>query len=494
MTSALSIRMSWLSPLLCCLLPFPSASSLAQGDIPVEQLLFEPVPLVQDGETPLPAHGVLALDAAVPTPGEEPPVLPPPQGSQLELIREIESYLASMEENEATAGPYSPELMEDLVSVGRLYQSREQHREALRALRRAHSIMRVNTGLSALEQVPVLEAMITSYEALQQYKEADEMQELILRLHQSTYGETSAAVVPALASLGDWNVKAFLDRSNILTNINRIDAQRFVMDPNNYVAPLDDPRNSPLFKLYQAQGNFLKAIEILVNERSYDHPDLQDLERKLLTTYLLSIHRENILYEPDFYLTRKKAKTGSRLNRNSIELMESEEYSRGLASLKRSIMYLSGSEGAKPMPLAEALLEEADWDLLYSRKVRAADKYQAAYDYLLANPPLAEAAAQVLYPAVPKVLPVYLPPPNSREKLNIPEDEQVRYLGWYDVSFSIDKYGKAKKVKILDSEGQVTTNMQIRLNQYLRNVQFRPRFTEGKPDTGVIALRYYIGY
>src|SRR5690606_8011026 len=152
------------------------------------------------------------------------------------------------------------------------------------------------------------------YEALERYTQADEMQELILRIHQNTYGEADPAVVPALTRLGDWNVRAFLDRSNILTNINRIDAQRFVMDPNNYTQPIDDPRTSPLFKLYQAQGNFLTAIDILIKERDYGHPDLQDLERKLLTTYFLRTHRENILYEPDFYLTRKKRKTGSRLN------------------------------------------------------------------------------------------------------------------------------------------------------------------------------------
>jgi len=34
--------------------------------------------------------------------------------------------------------------------------------------------------------------------------------------------------------------------------------------------------------------------------------------------------------------------------------------------------------------------------------------------------------------------------------------------------------------------------MEIRLNQYLQNVLFRPLFRDGKPYTDAISVRYYI--
>jgi hypothetical protein len=139
------------------------------------------------------------------------------------------------------------------------------------------------------------------------------------------------------------------------------------------------------------------------------------------------------------------------------------------------------------------MLEAADWHLLFERKVKAADEYQKVYDYFARNPELQADAASVLYPAQPVILPTYLPPPNSREKLAIGPDEPVNFFGYYDISFSVDKFGKAKRIRVLDQGGEVTGNMEIRLKQYLRKVLFRPRFDAAQPDTSTQHLRYYVG-
>jgi hypothetical protein len=87
-----------------------------------------------------------------------------------------------------------------------------------------------------------------------------------------------------------------------------------------------------------------------------------------------------------------------------------------------------------------------------------------------------------------------LPPPNSREKLGIGEDEEVKYFGYFDVTFTVNRNGQARRVKIQDQAGEVTRNMEIRLTQYLQNVMFRPRFDrEGKLDNKAYNLRYYVG-
>ena len=89
---------------------------------------------------------------------------------------------------------------------------------------------------------------------------------------------------------------------------------------------------------------------------------------------------------------------------------------------------------------------------------------------------------------------MFLPAPNSREKLGIGADDEVKYFGYFDVSFSINRNGQARRVKFQGEGGEVTRNMEVRLAQYLKNVLFRPRFDrDGKLSNDEYNLRYYVG-
>src|SRR5690606_28490366 len=178
-------------------------------------------------------------------------------------------------------------------------------------------------------------------------------------------------------------------------------------DPRNYIQPQLDVRATPLFKLYQARSNYLTALKSLIDAQAFTHPNLLQLERELLTNFFLHTHQENILYEPDFYLNRKKSRTSSRLNQNAIELMNSENYDLGKQAHKRSLAYLAGDPARNPAALAAAMLEEADWDMLFQRKTVGEEKYRQVYEYFAAEAQLQPAVQQVLYPAVPVVLPTY---------------------------------------------------------------------------------------
>lgn len=485
-------RLAGLRAGLATLLLVPSGTLQAQPDALVAKLLFEPVPLPLEGAPEaLPLISFSSAQADVPEPAAV------RQPLTVEEIRAIEStiadYIARVGESEAAEGPYSDQLREDLYNTGLLYQRLDDHENALLLLERTLAVSRINYGLETLDQVPIMEAMAQSYLALHKLTDADAMMEASLTLQQQVYGDAAPELVPALLKLGAWNTQAFMERSSILVNIPRMNVQNFVADPKNYIPPMTDIRDSPLYKLYQARGNYLSALKSLVDARNFTHPDLLPLERELLTNFFLHMHQENILYEPDFYLNRKKTKTASRLNQNAIELMRSDNYDLGRAAHKRIIAYIYNDPAATPAQLATALLEEADWDLLFERKTNAADKYDAAYRFFQGNPELQQQVAALLYPPVPVVLPTYLPPPNSRAKLGIAPDAAVSFFGYIDVSFNLNEFGKARRIRILGTGGEVTRNMEIRLNQYLRNVLFRPRYLAETVDTGPIRLRYYIG-
>ena len=61
------------------------------------------------------------------------------------------------------------------------------------------------------------------------------------------------------------------------------------------------------------------------------------------------------------------------------------------------------------------------------------------------------------------------------------------------MSYGLTKFGKARKIKQLGTGGEVTRNMEIRLNEYIRRMQFRPRYKGTEVDTEPMTLRYYVG-
>jgi hypothetical protein len=324
------------------------------------------------------------------------------------------------------------------------------------------------------------------------------------------YGENSPVVAAALHRLGEWNLDAFLDRSNVMLNIKRINMANFFESTGyavdmvgGYARPRadtgiyiqeDNPTNTPLFKLYLAQVNFQEAINLLLQAKDFANPDLLELERKLVTTLFLHTHQENIVYEPDFYLNRKSRATGTRIDTGTQNLLNSVDYLPGVESLQRSLTYIVNNEQRTPEQVARAMLEAGDWELLFMRGRRAEARYAEAYRFFDANPELTAAIAPLAYPELPVVLPVFLPAPNSREKLGIASDETLDYFGYFDVSFAIGKNGKARRVRFLGQGGEVTGDMKLRLGDYLKNLVFRPRFNDGEYDSSELRLRYLIGY
>lgn len=480
----------------------------AQPDLPVTQLLFEPVPI--------PAEGAVEGEGSFNSLENMPPLVASEDieergidaATRQQMLADIDAYITAIGDNEEAEGPYSDQLTQDLFSAGLLYQKLEQHEEAVDFFVRAQNISRINAGLQdSMEQAPIIQSKTESLLALGQIRDADDSQDGLLQLYRDNYGEESEEIVPALHAVGDWYMQAFLERSNIALISNRMNVQNFM---SQTVSTADGVTGSnaadqmfaqnltstdePIFKLFQAQNNYFNAINILIKNKNYTHPEILDLERKLMTTSFLRTHQENIVYEPDFYLERKTSATGTRLDTSAQDIMNSSDYDVGLQSIQRSLSFVSVNPQRTYPQVADAMLAEADWHMLFERKVVARRKYEEIYEFFTANPDFGVYAKDSVYPDIPVVLPTFLPAPNSRERLGIPEDADVSYFGYFDVSFSINRTGKARRIRINGQGGEVTRNMEIRLSQYLQNVLFRPRYdSEGRLDDDELRLRYYVG-
>ena len=127
---------------------------------------------------------------------------PPTEPSALGVYR---SYIESMETN---AGAFAPGLSEQLLGLGLNLQALDRHAEAANVLKRGVHVSRVQSGLYAADQIPLLRAEIRSLIALGQFDEVDEHQRYLARVESEALTGTPASIA-ALIDQGEWAEQAW---------------------------------------------------------------------------------------------------------------------------------------------------------------------------------------------------------------------------------------------------------------------------------------------
>jgi hypothetical protein len=159
-------------------------------------------------------------------------------------------------------------------------------------------------------------------------------------------------------------------------------------------------------------------------------------------------------------------------------------YNTGRASLMRQVSY-AAARGDPLVARTVALIQVADWDLVFTKHGTALDTYEQAYALLKQNGVPAEAIDSLFAPRVPIMLPTFLPNPLATDALEA--------TGYIDVAFDVHKYGSANHVEILDSTPNATGADKEALVSLIRLGNFRPRVTEGEfARSSSVTLRYFL--
>ena len=106
-------------------------------------------------------------------------------------------------------GAYDPRQQDSLWNEAINLQNTGQHSEAIRKLKRAAHLSRINDGLNAKSQLPFLRAEIQSHRALNQLQVADERQAYLSRL-EATVIPSGPEKVTALLAQAEWHQYALL--------------------------------------------------------------------------------------------------------------------------------------------------------------------------------------------------------------------------------------------------------------------------------------------
>ena len=143
----------------------------------------------------------IVIDMATPPEAQpEPAIIEEP--SALGVYR---GYIESME---TSAGAFAPGLTEQLLGLGLNLQSLERHVEAAEVLKRGVHISRVQSGLYAADQIPLLRAEIRSLAALGFYDDVNERQAYLARVESAALAGTPASVA-ALLDQAAWAEQAW---------------------------------------------------------------------------------------------------------------------------------------------------------------------------------------------------------------------------------------------------------------------------------------------
>jgi hypothetical protein len=161
-----------------------------------------------------------------------------------------------------------------------------------------------------------------------------------------------------------------------------------------------------------------------------------------------------------------------------------DPYHRGRQSLRRLYAYSAASEGSS-MQQADAVVQMADWDLLYSHNSQAVESYELAHAMLQQDGATETSIEQLFGPPTPVVLPAFQPNPLA------PDATRVE-TGYIDVEFEITKYGRSRAVEILQEANASHAEKQD-LMALIRSSRYRPRLTDGAfADAAQVRMRYYL--
>jgi hypothetical protein len=415
----------------------------------------------------------------------------------------------------AEHGALSMELLEPLMGLAVRLRESDDHVAALVVLERAMQVLRVNRGLHTLEQVPLLTLELGIEEARGNDAAVWALEQELLSLARRHPADGRAAAV--FARIADRQMRT-LDRYIAGEKPAGLFYGCFYKQwPNSPEGSCTAGSRKIVVQgmLAEAQRNYSAAIGALLQSGVYDG-ELKELEMKLLrgvdlvrSLYFNNASVQPVPMVPSYVGASRIEPWRSRIApvaalaswelpgpggadggepdaslgpREHAQMMS--PYYRGWQSLRRLYMY-SAASSSPTLEQVDALLQIADWELLYSHNGQALAGYESARE-LLEGAAVPEQEIESLFaPPTPVVLPAFRPNPLAPQ-------EARPAAGHIDVRFQITKYGRGRAVEIV-SEANATERDVAHLVRTIKRSRFRPRFAEGGfAEATPVVVRYYL--
>jgi len=361
-------------------------------------------------------------------------------GSDAVLVRRIT-------DSEHSTGPFTPGLVDPLISLGSLYQAQGDYDEALQAYQRALHVIRVNDGLISEYQIPALRRLMALYRDLGDYARLHEAYAYLFRLR------TRAGPPYSAGALSD-------------------SLEYFQWQRQTYAASGSARRDSHLLQAYRDNRRMLEALATRADEELEAYRRLAFSQ--LHNLYLIlgidpsRLQGSGISLEQDF---TDEAARQHLLQVQEMGLYEGKNLILGLIELSRD---------ARAEDLAALHLELGDWFQWNESQRRAREQYQEVYR-LLRKAGREDLIAGWLDAPVelPDEREAWLQPSST----TAPEAVVV-------ARYRVSERGDVRDLDVrLHGSGEGPAAAKV--GRMLRDTHFRPKFSGGQPQASGEVTRYY---
>ena len=332
---------------------------------------------------------------------------------------------------EAARHRYHPDLLRPLLLLGDAQFGQGNYPGALDSYSQAVQVSRVSDGLFTPNQV---EAVYKQSEALQRLgdgKAATRREEYAYEVLARAYGTENEAMLPGVFRLARW----YKDAYNVF-------AARALYQQ--------------ALKIYGANGKASTSQAI---------PALQGL----VETYRMERF-------PPFYVDDREStslvatRSGGQFANYDVPL-QINSFPVAERALQEVIRIRQQDANTGPTPVSEAILDLADWHLMWEHFRKAHTLYEHVYERFqkvgTVDPNSFFAEPVLLHFAMPRD--PRSPPPGKRE-------EQAE--GFVEVQFQVSMNGSVRNMKVVASEPEGLMDFPVRRS--LRHARYRPAMVDGK--------------
>lgn len=359
-------------------------------------------------------------------------------------------YQEMIDKLELDQGVYGADISQHLISLGLLYQKNRKYDDSIDTFKRALHLNRINEGLYSPNQLKVIEYLIDSYSAMNNWKEVGKKYQYYFWINLRNYGEDDPRMYDAVMKLARWNLKAYsmmLDQA-----------------PGQHLLAA--------FKLFDHANNMAKTLFAAEDQRR-----VEPLQGVMVCNYFFATYR-NPVEEKNISEKFDNLNINGQINYNNIKRHISASYRKGKEAHKEMVELLKANKNVAPVDTAKAMVKLGDWFLLFDRRKNAFNAYQEAYGYLMENKVDNDTIDQMFGK------PIVLPQLAMLNK-GIVQEEDFEEIGesqnYVLVSFDVTNYGKPRNVEILESNPADNTYMRSKILKSLRRAIIRPKMVAGTP-------------
>ncbi len=324
---------------------------------------------------------------------------------------------------------YHEDLMVPLTLAGDAHMVRQEYAQALDKYDRARHIARVSTGLFDIGQLPIVYREANAYRRAGDLKAASQREEYAYEVAKKAFGDYNIDGLPALYRLAN-----------------------FYIHINHYVAARSLYNRALAIHTTARQENTLAAV-----------PALTGIARS---------HR--LTRFPPFYVgnSNEPGLTGPTPGLTTADLdnqhLQFNDFPAGERALQKIVEIRQTEQPDDKDKIADAILDLADWHLMFERNNAAKTLYDHVYDSV------AEDGGDTS--RFDKPLLIYFPEPADPKAPDGSYNQQPT-AGHVKLGFEVSPAGRVRKLKTLESVPDGL--MDFRVRRSMRLAVYRPRLLEG---------------